>query len=121
MQKVRLQVSHEKHRGQRLDAELVELNRALDNFRRMVERHSVNGCPSSALRAWTIVFSVIRTPTVTLSFSEHSPLRVDRTVPFSFHLFSEYLQNLQHNWNPFNIKKRKNFQKKPLIVIISPV
>ncbi|CAI2342069.1 unnamed protein product [Caenorhabditis sp. 36 PRJEB53466] len=45
------QVNHEKHRGQRLDAELVELNRALENFRRMVERHSVNGCPNNVLRA----------------------------------------------------------------------
>lgn len=45
------QVLHEKHRGQRLDAELVELNRALDTFRRMVERHSVTGCPNNSIRA----------------------------------------------------------------------
>ncbi|EGT35038.1 CBN-JUN-1 protein [Caenorhabditis brenneri] len=44
------QVLHEKHRGQRLDAELVELNRALENFRRMVERHSVTGCPNNSIR-----------------------------------------------------------------------
>ncbi|PIC45486.1 hypothetical protein B9Z55_005487 [Caenorhabditis nigoni] len=45
------QVLHEKHRGQRLDAELVELNRALANFRQMVERHSNTGCPNNSIRA----------------------------------------------------------------------
>nr|ACB41731.1 JUN-1E [Caenorhabditis elegans] len=44
------QVLHEKHRGQRLDAELLELNRALEHFRRTVEHHSGNGCPNNSIR-----------------------------------------------------------------------